>query len=231
MTCDAAGALLIPWQFLLRHGGDLEVLARIAVPWSQDPVYPVAIALVAATLVLAAAYRLWPRAEFLYVGVTHLGIAPLFAITDPSGFVATDSWPLWLALFVAAAGFAANLRSCRLPHAFLVAMTAVVGAVSAVAFANTLILVLPLWGVEGGAAITISWALYGCGLLAVGLRLASAPVRLYGSAWIALAVLKVLFHDLVSVPLYARFGMLLVVGTAILAASYWVYIRPRRMEA
>ena len=66
----------------------------------------------------------------------------------------------------------------------------------------------------------ISWALFALGLLGIGFWKRLAPTRYAGIALLALALLKLFFHDRASIDSIYRIGALVAVAVIALLASF-----------
>jgi uncharacterized membrane protein len=78
-------------------------------------------------------------------------------------------------------------------------------------------------------ALSLLWAFYALGVMALGLRFASSPLRLGAIGLFGLTVVKVLVFDLADVDTLYRILSFLILGAALLGASF-LYARHRVPE-
>ena len=75
--------------------------------------------------------------------------------------------------------------------------------------------------------LSVTWALYAVGLIAVGMRRQYAPARYLGITLLAITLLKVLANDIAGLDRLYRMMSVLVVGILLLLASYLYQRRAR----
>ncbi|MDQ3420866.1 MAG: DUF2339 domain-containing protein, partial [Acidobacteriota bacterium] len=68
--------------------------------------------------------------------------------------------------------------------------------------------------------LSVTWALYAVGLIAVGIRRHYAPARYFAIALFGLTVAKVLLNDIAGLDRFYRMLTVLAVGVLLLVASY-----------
>ena len=69
-------------------------------------------------------------------------------------------------------------------------------------------------------ALSIAWALYAVGLVAIGFRRDYAPARYLAIALFALTLLKVMTKDIAELDRVYQMLSVLIVGALLVAASY-----------
>jgi len=78
-------------------------------------------------------------------------------------------------------------------------------------------------------ALSVTWAAYAVGLIAIGIRRRYAPARYLAMMLLALTVLKVMTHDIAELDRFYRMLSVLAVGVLLVVASY-LYQRMGRRE-
>lgn len=85
-------------------------------------------------------------------------------------------------------------------------------------------------GMPYNAALTVSWATYAITLIPLGFWAARKSVRYTGFAILGLTILKILAVDLSAVDLAIRILIQIILGTTMMAVSYFAYLRPRALR-
>jgi hypothetical protein len=76
--------------------------------------------------------------------------------------------------------------------------------------------------------LSITWALYAVGLIAVGMRRSYAPARYLGITLLGITIVKVLANDIAGLDRVYRMASVLTVGVLLLLASYLYQRREKR---
>lgn len=185
-----------------------------------------------ALLALLLAYRLRNPAVLAGAWVVLVGF---YTGTQQADLALTGPWPWWLTVTSATvplvslglariSALTLGERDIKSGMGYALAAFAGYGCVND--FAS------PVLG-PGGAGLTeaASWtlgmALYGLGLLPLGLMLRSQILRYASFAVIGMTTLKFVAEDLQSLDPVIRIGLLLGLGSLVLLASYSIYLRPR----
>lgn len=238
----------LEWLVWAHRGGGSE--------WSRGDQYFRATTALSVTWAAYAVAAVWGGLRFrrrwpVGVGIVVLALAAAAALIPRLGFDRTSAlrpFGVWFALGLAPAAGAAALAwlSRRVSETWSPGVRALLGPVPAVVFVLAVVsLEILAWGERGTlegveredvrfraqVALSISWAVSGAALVAVGFRRRDAALRWTGLLVFLLTVAKVFLVDLARLDLWYRVGSFLALGVLLVAASFLYQRRSQGSDA